>query len=1347
MSSTPQHNPIQFISPQIFDDKLKEEKKYWLQKLSGKLALTGLPLDFVRPVEFSSAKDSIALELDDQVGGRLLQVCGSNESLVFAVLVAALKICLHKYTGTEDVILGTTIHNRYGEVAVLNRVLVIRDLVSRQQSVKQFLIQVKQTLSEAYANQKYSFQRILELLEIEPMASRQPLFNVAVTLSNINDAEHLQELTTDLNLLFSINHDQVKGSIQYSGRLFKRETIVAFSRHFSELLENALRDPDATIGELDLLSPDRRRELVQIANDTQRGYPKHRIHELFEQQVTAMPSAIAVECKGRFLSFDQLNRRANQWAHYLQQLGVKPGVRVGLCFEHSIELVVAILGIVKAGGAYVPLDPSHPVSRTAFILSDAAIGIVLTQAHLLERLSPYQVVSLSVDSDWEALAGPGQENPETEASPENVAYVIYTSGSTGEPKGVEIEHRSLVNYILWARDMYLHEDSQAFALYSSLAFDLTVTSIFTPLVTGNRMLIYPDGGRDHPLLDVMRENRAGVLKLTPSHLAILKERNIRADQVKRVIVGGEAFRAELAREARGLFNDEVEIFNEYGPTEATVGCMIYRFNAEKDDRPFVPIGTPAANTQIYILNEQGRPVAENVIGQLFIAGEGLARGYLNRPQLTSERFIDNPFSPGKKLYKTGDLARWLPEGLVEYFGRQDDQVKFHGYRVELNEIRLALNGHPLIKDSVIVIEKEPDGGKVMVAHYAAEQPIEGRELRAFLVNRIIEETIPNVFAQVTEIPLTTNGKVDYRALPSLEQVRQLLDSAMVVPRTQTEELLASIWSQVLKHEDIGVTHDFFELGGHSLLAHQIISRTRATFQIDVPLRTLFEATTIEKLAVVVDRIARERSGVMAPPLRAAKSSDGSALSFSQQRLWFMEQLGSHSPSYNIYPFFQLDGPLNVGALEQSVNEIIRRHAALRTTFKLVNSEPVQVIVPDLKIAMPLVDLRLLPEGERAVAIEHFTQEEFQKPFDLENGPLIRARLLRVADDQHLWFLAMHHIVFDAWSMSLFYSEVSALYRAFVTRTAPKLPHLTIQYSDYALWQREWLQGEVLETQVSYWREQLGGAPPLLDLLPNRPRPAVITDRGRYQNVIFSSSLSDGVKELSRQQGCTLFMTLLATFQTLLHYYTSKEDIVVGSDVANRNFREIEGLIGFFVNTLVLRTDLSGNPTFRSVLGRVRDVCLAAYTHQDLPFEKLVEELNPKRNTGYSPIFQIMFGFIPENPVQDLHVHGLELKFVPPDSKTSVFDFTLYMTSTPNGLAGTARYKADLYEASTIAEFLQQFELVLTYVTARPDLTLQELRGILAGAARKNQTAKVEQLKELRLSKFKKLKRESVSVSL
>ena len=1339
---------IEFIAPQLLDEKLKAEKKYWLQKLSGNLSVSGIPLDFSRPQALAPEKAAVELEFGGQMHTRLAQICGGNESLMFAVLVAALKVCLHKYTGLEDIIVGTCIHNRGGEVSSLNRVLAIRDHVSAQKTVKQLFVEVKSTLSEAYANQKYAFSRILELLQVENTENRQPLFNVAVGLTNFNDIEHLSLLKTELNLIFSIHGHGLTGRIEYSPALFKRETVNVFARQFATVLKAALEAPETPIGQLDLLSPERKHDLLTKFNNTAESYGRNWwIHGLFEHEAMARPGAIAVECKGESLSFAELNRKANQLAYYLKQCGVRPGSLVGLYLSHSINLIVAILGVLKAGGAYVPLDPSYPPSRISFIINDARIQVLLTQASLVDRVIHQPVRKLCLDSEWSFVEDMGTQDLEAFAAPTDLAYVIYTSGSTGEPKGVEVEHQSLLNYVLWAKDIYLREDTLNFPLYSSFAFDLTVTSIFVPLITGNRLIIYPDNGLDHPLFDLLRENRSGFLKLTPSHLSMMLDRGIKADSVRRVIVGGEAFTSELAGKIVPFFSDDVEIYNEYGPTEATVGCMIHRFDPVQDDRILVPIGIPAANTQIYILDEKQKPVGENVIGELFIAGVGLARGYLGRPELTAEKFVKNPFAPGKRMYRTGDHARWLPENVIQYVGRKDDQVKFHGYRVELNEIRTALNNHPLVKDSVVMVVKEAAGSDAMVAYYAADDPIDAGELRDFLADKIIEETLPNIFIHLAEIPLTANGKVDTRALPSLEQARQDSKRTVVRPRTQTEELLAAIWSRVMALPEIGVTDDFFGLGGHSLLAHQIISRTRATFQVDLPLRTLFEATTIEKLAVVLERILRERTGNSAPPLVARGERGKAPLSFGQQRLWFMNELRSGSVSYNIYPSFELEGSLNAAALEQSLNAIIRRHESLRTTFKVVDGQLSQVIAPELIIKVPFTDVSALPAEEQEAALRSTADEEAQKPFDLKEGPLVRAHLVRLEPQRHVLFLAMHHIISDAASMGIFYEELAAVYHGLCARTIPKLRELPVQYSDYSCWQRKWFEGEALQAEISYWRTQLEGSPPVLDLLPGAARPATITDKGTYQGIMLSKELSENVKELGRKYRCTLFMTLLAAFKVLVQYYAGCEDVVVGTDIANRNRPEIEGLIGFFVNTLALRTNLSGNPRFSDVLHRVREVCLAGFSHQELPFEKLVEELNPQRQSGRNPLFQIMFGFIQENSTLALDLPGLVLRPRPLNNKTAIFDFSLYMANTPDGLGGTAQYNTDLYDDATIAQFLYLLKALLARVVVQPDLTLSEINAVLRTSAQQHQSTVVKELKGRQIEHFRQFKQGKAAAAL
>jgi len=1331
---------MQFISPQLVDEKLKPEKKYWLEKLSGARTSTGVPLDFARPAEYSSKRDRITLKLDDELRARLLQVSGNNDLLAFALLVAAVKICLHKYSGAEDIIVGATVHNRHGEVAALNRVFALRDRVYPQQLVKNLFAAVKQSLSEAYANQKYPFHRLVELSEIESPANRQAAFQVGVSLAGINDPEHLAELKTDINVVFSVSAGSITADMHYGPGLFKRQTIEQFGRHLAHVLRATLQDPGAAIEDIDLLSPERRHDLVERANRTARPFPLDLpIHQLFERQVAATPAATALECGAEKLTFGQLNERANEVAGHLLQLGVAPGTLVGLCFEHSVAMVVSLLGVLKAGGGYVPLDPAHPASRTAFVVQDAGIGIVLTQAALRDRLSSLAARTICVDDEWTTSASPASVNPPPTAQSGDIAYVIYTSGSTGQPKGVAVEHRSVVNYTLWAIDSYVRGEPLAFPLYSSFAFDLTVTSIFAPLLSGNTILIYPDRGVDHPLVDALRENRSGFLKLTPSHLSMILERGLRADRVRRVVVGGEAFPTELAWKARVCFSDDVEIFNEYGPTEATVGCMIHQFAAASDNRAFVPVGKPAANTSIYILDGKDRPVAENVTGELVIAGVGLARGYLNRPELTAQRFTGNPFSPGERMYRSGDLARWLPDGIIEYAGRKDDQVKFHGYRVELNEIRIALNGHPQVKDSVVVIGKDASDGDWMAAYYAAGEPVDPAELRSFLKDRVIEETIPNLFIHLAELPLTAHGKVNLRALPSLDEARANARRVSIAPRTQTEELLSGIWSQVLGLSAIGVTDDFFELGGHSLLAHQIISRARAVFQIEVPLRALFEAATIEQLAAVVDRLARERSGSCASAIACTSRDRDLPVSFGQQRLWVMDQMRAGSVSYNIYPSFELEGDLNLAALEQSVNEIVRRHESLRTTFRMKEGLLAQVIAPNATVAIPLTDLSVFHGAERDEQLESLIDRQVRQPFNLARGPLIRAHLARLEPRRHLLFIAMHHIASDAASMGIFYRELAEFYRGFCTRNIPKLAPLSVQYADYAVWQREWLQGEVLDRQVEYWREQLRDAPPVLDLLPGRSRPAVLGHEGTYTGLMLSEELSNAVKDLARRERCTLFMVLLAAFQTVLRYYARLDDILVGADIANRMRPELEGLIGFFVNTLVLRTSFGGNPRFTELLHRVRESALAAFSHHDVPFEKLVEELNPDRTPGQNPIFQIMFGFVPDNATMGLDLPGLALRPHPLDNKTSLFDLSLYMADTPRGLGGTAQYNTALYDGATISQFLRLFELVLSRVVARPDSTIAEIDAALRDATKQEQIRQAGELKEHRLGKLNQLR--------
>jgi amino acid adenylation domain-containing protein len=1106
--------------------------------------------------------------------------------------------------------------------------------------------------------------------------------------------------------------------IRYDAGRLERQEAALLAGRLQALIGNALAAPDAALGELESLAAGERGRLLVDFNATASPFPGECCHELLERQAERTPEAWAVISGDERLTYRELHERANRLARVLVARGVGPEVRVGICLGRSPEMLVGILGILKAGGAYVPMDPTYPADRLAFMIEEANGPVLLTQERFRETLAGHGRPLICLDSGWEEIgweeiSREAATPPGTSVRPENLAYVIYTSGSTGRPKGVLVSHRNLV-HSLSARLGYYRNPVESFLLLSSFAFDSSVAGIFGTLAQGGALVLpEEDAQRDVPrLLDLLDRHRISQLLSLPSLYSSLldtAQEPGRLAALRDVIVAGEACPpALIARHQRRL--PETGLYNEYGPTEGTVWSTVYELPAGGGE---APIGRPIANMRAYLLNEQLRPVMLGTPGELFIGGEGLARGYHDRPDLTAARFVPNPFAgpdePGSRLYRTGDLARFRADGCLDFLGRIDHQVKIRGYRIELEEIEAVLGRHPGLREVAVVAREDEPGDQRLVAYVVPERGSvpQVSELRAFVAEGLPEYMVPAVFVPLGGFPLTPNGKVDRRALPAPGSARSELQGVYVAPSTLVEEVMAGVWADVLGVERVGVRDDFFELGGHSLLATQVVSRLREAFQVDLTLIWLFESPTVQGLSARVDAARRQGSSLSEIPLERVDRGAGLALSFGQQRLWFIDQLDPESPAYNVSQSFRVAGPLDPAVLAATLSEVVRRHEVLRTVFPAVDGRPVQAILEPAPQALPVVDLRGLADGPRQEEVRRLAAGEVARPFDLSRGPLLRSTLLQLGPDEHGVLFTLHHIVSDGWSMGVLMREMVALFEAFAAGSPSPLPELPVQYADFAAWQRRTLQGETLAAELGYWRRRLAGIPSLLALPTDRPRPAVQTFRGEEISFALPEPLSKAVRALGRSQSSTLFMTLLGAFQALLGRHARQDDVCVGTPVAGRTRREIEPLIGFFVNTLVMRADLRSNPSLRELLRQVREGTLEAHVHQDVPFEMLVEELAPERSLDHTPLFQALFALQP-SLAEQAPAGGLRIGPLGAERDTVKYDLTLVMADTPAGLRGRLGYRSDLFEAATAARLLAHFESLLEAAVASPDLPVAGL---------------------------------------
>ncbi|WP_188433819.1 non-ribosomal peptide synthetase, partial [Kroppenstedtia guangzhouensis] len=1245
---------------------------------SDQVPLIALPTDQARQkvTSFSSEEQSISVTCSEELNQVACQA-GVEPS---TVLLAAYSVFIHRYSSQDELIIGLMDTDPFQ---------MIHFDYSEDVSFRQVLKQLKHCL------QKKDLARE-RLLEKEPV---QLLFHSTKHQTGMN--EKVRD-GYDLLMVCRFEKEIVDISFLYNGQLFDDSTVARMLMNFQVLLQGALSTPERAVGLLPLLGEAEVHKLLIEWNETDHPYPTTAcIHDLFEYTAFHNPDRIALEFEKQKLTYYQLEERANRLAHYLRKQGVEVGVKVAICMERTPEMVIALLGVLKAGGTYVPLDPTFPKERLTYMLENSSSRVVLSDQPFISSLVQPDVQSINIKTVAVEIAAESGERPAIQVSSDQTAFVIYTSGSTGKPKGVQVTHRSLVNLLTQAeKEPGICADDRFLAV-TTLSFDICALELFLPLKVGATIVlvrreVVMDGER---LARVIETSEATIMQGTPTMWRLLLASGWEGSPRLKVLCAGEPLTNELAQK---LQECSAELWNLYGPTETTVWSTVHHVTEQKGP---IPIGRPVMNTKLYVLDAKMQPVPIGVSGELYIGGDGVSQGYLNRPDLTAERFLPNPFTGKGWIYRTGDLARYLSDGKLECLGRMDHQVKLRGYRIELSEIEVVLQQHPAVGQAVVIDYEDEVGDKRLIAYLlpAGESLPADRELRNHCFTQLPEYMVPSAYVELDEIPLTPNRKVDRRALPAPDPTHIKGKDDITLPRTPVEKKLAAIFSELLHVEAVDIHDSFFDIGGHSLLATRLISRMYDEFQVKLPIQSLFQLKSVEKLSRRIEQAWMNGNETEDHSLRRIPRDGKLRLSFAQQRMWFLHRLNPESTAYHIPTVMQLEGSLDTEVLMESIREIIRRHESFRTRFCEVEGEPVQEILEPTEFEVPLIHLRQADRDQ----VYRLAKKLVDDPFDLSQGPLFRGALVQISEQEHYLVWVVHHIISDGWSAELFKKELATLYRAFLTGESSALPELPIQYADYAHWQQEWMKGSVMRQQLRYWKKQLSGTPPLLQLPVDRPRPAMQSFRGAIHRFSIAKGLYEQIKQLSHEADTTLFMTLFASFNTLLHRYSGQEDLWVGSAIANRNRTEIEELMGFFVNTLVLRTDFSGNPTFQDLLKQVRDVALQAYENQDVPFERLVEELQPERDLSYSPLFQVMF-VMQNTPVEEVDAPELKIRRTEFDSETAKFDLTMFVTDKEEELLVSLEYNTDLFDTATIERMASHFCCLLRGIVANPQRRVGEL---------------------------------------
>jgi amino acid adenylation domain-containing protein/non-ribosomal peptide synthase protein (TIGR01720 family) len=1321
---------LAYWKAQLGDGKPGEEQ------LGDGQPVLALATDHPRSAQKRRSASRLSLRLDASLSDAVRKTAQAYQSTTFMLLLSAFQGLLHRYSGQRDIRIGVPGANRpraetQGLIGFFINTLVLRAELDSRTPFADLLARTRLATLGAQAHQDLPFEQLLEAF---PEAREHGLFQVMFNhqqrdlgalrrLPGLLADEmpwHSRQTKFDLQLHSEEDRNgRLSLAFDYADELFDTATIERLAEHFMHLLQQVTEQPHQAIGDVQLLSDAERIALMNWGVAPQAS-PTCWLPVLLDQQALRTPERIALMWEGGSLDFAALHTQANRLAHYLRDKGVGPDVCVAIAAERSPQLLIGLLAIIKAGGAYVPLDPDYPADRLAYMLKDCGAELLLTQSHLLDGLPLAAGVS-AIAMDLLKLDNWSSHSPGLHLQADNLAYVIYTSGSTGQPKGVGNTHGALAERLQWMQNTYRLDESDVLMQKAPISFDVSVWECFWPLITGCRLLLAgPGEHRDpHRIAQLVQTFGVTTLHFVPPLLQLfIGEPQVSAcTSLRRLFCGGEALCAQL-RDRVLTQLPSVQLHNRYGPTETAIN--VTHWQCAVDDGERSPIGRPLGNVQCRVLDSDFNPLPSGVPGELWIGGIGLARGYLGRPGLTAERFVADPLGePGARLYRTGDLARWTGDGVLEYLGRLDQQVKLRGFRVEPEEIEaclLALEG----VDQAVVLVRETASGPQLIGYFSADfsgDP-DSREserdqvlrLKQALERELPQYMVPAQLMRLDAMPLSPSGKLDRRALPEPQwQVREHVE-----PQTPLEQQIAAIWREVLGVPGVGLRDDFFALGGHSLLATQIISRVRQACDVELPLRVLFEAPA---LGDFTQRVNQAQSSGLRNQQSAICPVDRSRpvpLSYSQQRMWFLWQMEPDSPAYNVGGMARLSGVLDVGRFESALQALIMRHETLRTTFPSIDGVACQQVNSQTAFTLGWQDFSALDSQQCQERVQALADSQAHLPFDLERGPLLRGHLVKAGEQTHYFVLTLHHIVTEGWAMDIFARELSALYEAFIDERESPLPPLPVQYLDYSVWQREWMESGERQRQLDYWLAQLGNEHPLLELPSDRPRPAVQSHLGELYRFDLSDELAARVRHFNAQNGLTLFMTMTAALAVLLYRYSGQNDLRIGAPVANRIRPESEGLIGAFLNTQVLRCQIDGQMTVGELLSQVRQTVIEGQSHQDLPFDHLVEALQPTRSAAYNPLFQVMCNVQRWEFQQSRTLGGMTVEYLVNDARATKFDLNLEVTDLDHRLGCCLTYSTDLFDEATIARMASHWRNLLHGLLGNPQQRLSELPLLEAG---------------------------------